>query len=239
MSVLEVRDLVVRYGDVTAVDQVSLSVGPGRVVAILGRNGAGKSTLLQATAGLVRPASGTIAWDGQDLARTPADRRSRLGISLVAEGRRIFPDLTVRENLRLGGFHLPTDRFETAVARVNRLFPVLSERSEQLAGRLSGGQQQMLSIGRALIGDPRLVLLDEPSLGLAPKIARDVYARLAELRDHDIGLVIVEQQVERVLELADEVLVLRLGEVALASPADAIDREDPRLRDAYLGEGAA
>lgn len=238
MSDLLVRDLTVRYGDLTALHGLDLEVGAGQVVAVLGRNGAGKSSLLRAIAGLVRPDEGEIVWKGRDVPGRAADKVVRDGISLVAEGRRVFPALTVSENLRLGGFHLAGDRLEAAVERVTGLFPVLGDRRAQPAGQLSGGQQQMLCIGRALIAEPELLLLDEPSLGLAPKIAAEVYDRLGQLRDQGLALIVVEQQVERVLRLADEVVVLRLGEVTLAAPGSQIDRDDPRLQDAYLGKGA-
>lgn len=239
MSLLEVRDLTVKYGDLTAVNDVSFSVEDGGVLAVLGRNGAGKSSLLEAIAGVERPDSGEVLWQGRDITAQPADKVVRKGISLVAEGRRIFPGLTVRENLRLGGFHLDPSGLDAALDRVHGLFPILEERRAQPAGQLSGGQQQMLCIGRALIAEPALILLDEPSLGLAPKVAADVYHRLRELRDRGLAFVIVEQQVERVLNLADDVIVLRLGEITLSAPASEIDRDDPRLQDAYLGKGAA
>lgn len=239
MALLEVDELTVRYGNVTAVHRLSMSLERGRAVAVLGRNGAGKSTLLNTLAGLVRPSGGSVRWDGEDITRLATTRRARRGISLVAEGKRIFPGLTVRENLRLGGFHLDRGAVPAAMARIQALFPILAERDGQPAGQLSGGQQQMLAIGRALMTEPRLLLLDEPSTGLAPKIAAEVYARLGELRATGITLVVVEQQVERALRLADDVVVLNLGRVVLADEARAVSRDDPRVRTAYIGDGAA
>jgi branched-chain amino acid transport system ATP-binding protein len=237
MTLLEVHGLTVRYGHVTAVNNVSLALAEGSAVAVLGRNGAGKSSMLEAIAGLQKPAEGAVHFRGEELDGVPPDRRTRLGISMVAEGRRIFPDLSVYENLRLGGFSLSGEELVAALERIYELFPLLEERSAQPAGQLSGGQQQMLCVGRALIGDPQLLILDEPSLGLAPKIAGEVYQQLAKLRRTGISLLVVEQHVRRVLQLVDRVVVLRLGQVVLEEDADDIDLDDPRLRDAYLGEG--
>lgn len=238
MALLQIDELAVSYGNVTALQGVSLALDRGGAVAILGRNGAGKSTLLNTIAGLVRPTGGHVRWDGENISRTPAPKRARKGISLVAEGKRIFSGLTVAENLRLGGFHVERGLLDEAVGRVEALFPILADRSRQLAGQLSGGQQQMLAIGRALMASPTLLLLDEPSMGLAPKIATEVYGRLAELRTTGITLVIVEQQVERVLGLVDDVVVLNLGRVVLSEHAAQLSRDDPRIRDAYMGTGA-
>jgi branched-chain amino acid transport system ATP-binding protein len=235
MSQLEVSHLTVRYGRVNAVRDVSLSVAPGKVLAVLGRNGAGKSSLLSAIVGAVRPAEGRVHWEGRDVTRTPPDRKARDGIVMIPEGRRVFPRLTVRENLILGGFVLDHGERERALRRVGDLFPVLSERADALAGLLSGGQQQMLALARALMASPRLLLLDEPSLGLAPRIIDEVYRHLRALRDQGITIVLVEQHVSRALEFADWAVVLNLGEVVLEEdPAVLVD--DPRLVGAYMGE---
>lgn len=234
MALLAVRDLEIRYGRVTAVQEVSVDVEAGAVLAVLGRNGAGKSSLLQAIAGSVRPYRGRILWKGRDITRLPAERRVGLGIALVPEGRRIFPHLTVKENLRLGGFHLHNAAFESTLEHVFDLFPILAERAHTLAARLSGGQQQMLAIGRALMARPQLLLLDEPSLGLAPLVIDEVYAQLQALRDEGITLILVEQHVQRALRFADEALVLNLGRIVLRENPRVLAR-DPRLVAAYMG----
>ena len=231
---LTVEELHVRYGRVRALNGVDLAVEPGQVLAVLGRNGAGKSSLLGAVAGLVRPHRGRVRWDGTDITRMPADRRARSGIALVPEGRRIFENVTVRENLVLGGFLRPAAERDDALERVLAVFPVLAERIDAGGGELSGGQQQMLAIGRALMGEPRILLLDEPSLGLAPRAMEDVYAQLQRLKAEGIGMVLVEQQVGRALDLADDAVVLNLGEVVLRAAPDQL-RDDPRLVGAYLG----
>lgn len=231
---LVVRELVVRYGKATALAGIDLEVEPGTATAILGRNGAGKSSLLGAIAGSTPAAEGTIRWNGLDVTRTPADRRSRRGIHLVPEGRRIFPKLEVVENLMLGGFNLGKDELAERIDRTAQLFPVLGERLSWPAGRLSGGQQQMLAIGRALMSQPDLLLLDEPSLGLAPQAIDAVYDQLEALRETRITMLLVEQQVHRALRLVDEAVVLSLGEVVVRDDPERL-ADDPRLMAAYLG----
>lgn len=235
MSLLEVSHLTVRYGRITAIDDVSFRLEEGEVLTILGRNGAGKSSLLAAVVGVVRPAAGTVRWEGRDVTRLATDARVREGMVMIPEGRRVFPRLTVRENLVLGGFALEPSEREQAVQRVLDLFPVLAERARSPAGQLSGGQQQMLALGRALMGDPRLLLLDEPSLGLAPKVVDEVYRQLARLRDRGLTLVLVEQHVSRALRFAQRAIVLSMGEIVLEEDP-AVLAEDPRLVGAYMGE---
>lgn len=234
MALLEVRDLQVRYGRVSAVRGVSLAVEQGSILAVLGRNGAGKSSLLGAIAGKLRGNQGQVLWRGQDVSRLSADQRARLGISLVPEGRQIFPNLTIWENLRLGGFYLHGTTFTRSLENVYQIFPILQERARSPAGRLSGGQQQMLAIGRALISGPALMLLDEPSLGLAPLIVDELYTQLAKLKETGITMVLVEQHAQRALQAADQALVLNLGAVALEGHPEAI-ANDPRLVRAYMG----
>jgi branched-chain amino acid transport system ATP-binding protein len=233
MSLLEVGELEVRYGRVVALSQITLAVAPGEVLTVLGRNGAGKSSLLNALAGDVRPGKGKIVWKGQDISGWPADRRARHGIALVPEGRRIFPHLTVRENLRLGGFFLGRTALAPALARIFSLFPILAERADTAAGRLSGGQQQMLAIGRALMSGAELLLLDEPSLGLAPLFVDEVYAQLQALRDEGLTMILVEQQVQRALAFSDQAIVLNLGQIVLRE-TPAVLRQDARLVETYL-----
>lgn len=235
MSLLAIKDLEVKYGNVIALQNLSLEVYQGGILAVLGRNGAGKSSLMKAIAGDVRPSKGTIIWDGTDIIRKAANQRVRSGIALVPEGRRIFPHLTVAENLRLGGFNLNNIEYEETREEVLTAFPVLKERMDNPAGQLSGGQQQMLAIGRALMSGAKLLLLDEPSLGLAPKIVDEVYAQLGKLHEQGLTLIVVEQQVQRVLQLADSAIVLNLGQVVLREdPAKLIN--DPRLVATYMGE---
>ena len=233
MALLEVSDLEVRYGRVVALSQVSLAIAPGEVLTVLGRNGAGKSSLLKAVAGEVRPGKGRIVWKGQEISGWTADRRARQGIALVPEGRRIFPQLTVRENLRLGGFNLERAALTPALERVFGLFPILADRAETAAGRLSGGQQQMLAIGRALMSGAELLLLDEPSLGLAPLFVDEVYKQLQGLRKEGLTMILVEQQVQRALAFSDQAIVLNLGEIVLREAPDVL-RQDGRLVEAYL-----
>lgn len=235
MALLAIKDLEVKYGNVIALQNLSLEVDQGGILAVLGRNGAGKSSLMKAIAGDVRPSKGKIIWEGTDISRKAANQRVRSGIALVPEGRRIFPHLTVGENLRLGGFYLSDNKYEATREKILNSFPVLKERMDNPAGQLSGGQQQMLAIGRALMSGARLLLLDEPSLGLAPKIVDEVYAQLENLHEQGLTLILVEQQVQRALQLADAAIVLNLGKVVLREdPAKLIN--DPRLVATYMGE---
>jgi branched-chain amino acid transport system ATP-binding protein len=225
---LRVRGIHVRNGRDAALEDVSLEVEAGRVLAVLGPNGAGKSSLLRVIAGALRPTRGSITWLGRDVTGQAAHERARAGIALVPEGRRLFPHLTVEENLRLGGFRLSRARFAPARRRVLDLFPVLEERGPLPARVLSGGERQMLAIGRALVAGAQLLLLDEPSQGLAPGLADEVYAQLRLLREQGMMMILVEQGVGRALEIADEALVLRLGRVALRDTPEAVTAH-PRL----------
>ncbi len=236
MAPLTVEQVQVRYGRVRALSGIDLTVEQGTVLAVLGRNGAGKSSLLGAISGLVRPHRGRVIWEGDDISRWPSDRRARAGIALVPEGRRIFPNISVRENLVLGGFSRPAADRQQALDRVLDLFPILAERIAAGGGQLSGGQQQLLAIGRALMGEPRLLLLDEPSLGLAPLAVDEVYAELRRLKAAGIGMILVEQQVGRALQIADDAVVLNVGEVVLRERPERL-KDDPRLVGAYLGMG--
>jgi branched-chain amino acid transport system ATP-binding protein len=232
---LQVEDLHVSYGPVPAVRGLGLEVGQGEAVAILGRNGAGKTTTLRALAGLMTPAGGSVRIDGQDVTTVPAERRVGLGVALVPEGRGVFPQLTVWENLRMGTFHrrLRGGALDTAMASVTDRFPRLAERLGQRAGSLSGGEQQMLAVARGLMSSPRLLLVDEPSLGLAPIIVEQLYELFASLRADGITLLVVEQYVEVALELVDRAYVLDKGRVAVAGEAHEL-AASPELVEAYL-----
>jgi len=232
---LEVRDLSVAYGKHVALDGASLEVGQGKMVAILGANGAGKSSLLGAIGGRVRPAAGDILYRGRSLLGWPAHRLVEEGIALVPEGRGIFPALTVEENLRLGAIPARArDGAEARRAEVLTLFPKLAERRTQIAGTMSGGEQQMVAIGRALMSNPDLLLLDEPSLGLAPIVAKEVFAALSRIRATGLTVLIVEQNARATLALADYAYLMEVGRIAGSGPAQDI-KNDPAVIRAFLG----
>ena len=237
MPLLEVRDLEAGYGPIRAVDRVSVDVDHGELVALIGANGAGKTTLLMAISGVVPVRAGTVRFAGAALNGRKPHEIMRLGIGHAPEGRRIFPRLTVRENLELGGF-TQTDRgrLRSDIDEACGLFPVLGERMNQMGGTLSGGEQQMLAIARALVGRPKLLLLDEPSLGLAPLIVAKVFEVIASLAPRGIAVLLVEQNARAALKLASRGYVLETGRITLTGtgPELAADR---RVRDAYLGEG--
>jgi branched-chain amino acid transport system ATP-binding protein len=234
MSLLAVHDLRVSYGKVVALDHVSLAVDEGEVVTLVGANGAGKSTLLKALMGVVPIESGDIEFRGERTNGRRAHEMARLGIAYVPEGRGTLRQLTVRENLVLGAFGRPAaGDIERDLGGVLDRFPVLGERIDQVAGTLSGGQQQMLVIARALMARPRLMLLDEPSLGLAPLIARSIFEIIADLRSQGVTVLLVEQNAHAALALASRAYVLEIGRIVLEGP-DLLG--DPRVRAAYLGE---
>jgi len=236
---LEVRGLSARYGAVAALRDVSLEVRAGELVALIGANGAGKSTLLRTIAGLMTPSAGRVTLEGRDVTGQPPEAILRSGIALVPERRRVFADLTVLDNLELGGYALPRGadfrrRLDAGVDDAYRLFPVLHRRRAQLAGTLSGGEQQMLAIARALMSRPRLLLCDEPSLGLAPLVVREIMRHLAALREAGTTILLVEQNARMALRAADRAYVLETGSVVLAGPgADLLDNDE--LKAAYLG----
>ena len=233
---LELNDVTVAYGAVEAVRGVTLTLERGSIAALLGTNGAGKSSTVKAINGLVRPIGGTVAWDGHDLSRASPASVARAGVVTVPEGREIFGPLSVMENLRLGAYRVRRDRSKrAALDRVFDYYPVLAQRSSQVAHTLSGGEQQMLVIGRALMAQPELILLDEPSLGLAPKIVAEVYRTLRDICQ-DIGLtaLVVEQDVTTVLSVATEGHVMESGRIIASGSAEQIG-SDPSLREIYLG----
>jgi branched-chain amino acid transport system ATP-binding protein len=236
---LEVSELVARYGPVEALRGVSLEVRAGEMVALIGANGAGKSTLLRSITGLLPPTSGRVRLDGRDLTGRPPEEILRAGIALVPERRRVFAGLTVLDNLHLGGYALPRGRefqrrLEAGVGEAYRLFPVLRQRRDQLAGTLSGGEQQMLAIARALMSRPRILLCDEPSLGLAPLVVHEIMRLLTMLRDAGTTILLVEQNARMALRAANRAYVLEAGRVALSGTGAAL-LEDDQLKIAYLG----
>ena len=236
---LEIRDLEVTYGDARALSAVTLSIKPGEIVALLGPNGAGKSTLLQAIAGLLRPRAGAIYWEGVDLTRLAGHLIVERGLALVPEGRRLFGSKTVEENLTLGAFAARARGTERAtLERVYALFPVLRERRRQVVRQLSGGQQQMVAIGRALMTNPRLLMLDEPSLGLAPLIVRSILEALVEINRTGVAVFLVEQNVHAALTLAHRGYILETGCI-VGEGSGAQLLQDPHVRRAYLGPLAA
>lgn len=235
MSLLEVTDLAVAYGDMKALHGVSIQVAAGETVTVLGANAAGKSTLLRAIAGLVRGLRGGIRFDGRSIDGMPAHERVDRGLVLVPEGRMVFPFLSVEDNLRLGAFTPKARaRAEATLARVYAMFPRLPERRRQMAGSLSGGEQQMLALGRGLMGLPRLLMLDEPSLGLAPILVQEVMQQVATIRSEGVTVLIVEQNVHQTLKLADRGYVLENGRVTLQGTAAELAASD-EVRRAYLG----
>jgi len=233
--VLAVDALSVRFAGEAALSSVSLSIPPGRTVAVLGANGAGKSTLIRAVMGLERCDAGTITMAGRDLGGLPAERRARLGIGYCPEGRRIFPGMSVRENLEVASAERGAAR-RARLDEVAALFPALGARAGAQAWTLSGGQQQMLAIGRALMSRPRLLLLDEPSLGLAPSLARQLFATVRRIADGGTAILLAEQNAAQALEHSDEALVLQLGRVVAAGPSAEL-AESPAVRAAFLGGG--
>jgi branched-chain amino acid transport system ATP-binding protein len=234
---LDVRDLVSGYAGIVALRSASLVVPRGAMVCLVGANGAGKSTLLNTVCGLIQARGGSVNFEGADITRKPAQTIARRGLLLVPEGRQIFGGLTVEENLKIGG-NAVGDRAGNAkvdLARVFALFPILLERRHQIAEELSGGQQQMLAIGRALMGRPRLLLLDEPSLGLGPVVVNQVYEALRELNRKGLSILVVEQNARRAMEVSNYTYVLDRGNVVLAGPSEKV-RADSNVLAHYLGQ---
>jgi len=237
MTALKVEHLEVRYGDLVGVADVSLAVEEGKIVALLGSNGAGKTTTLNAIAGLVPAAKGVIEWQGKAIARLPAHAIVRRGLALSPEGWRLFTEQTVEQNLHLGSTPLgDKSRVPELLERVYTLFPRLAERRKQRSGTLSGGERQMLAVGRALMSAPRMLLLDEPSLGLAPTLVEDLYVTLERLHDEGLTLLLAEQSIQLALEVADYAYVLQTGRTVLDGPAADL-AADPQVKRYYLGVG--
>ena len=238
MSLLDLENVHVHYGAIHALKGVTITVEPGQIVTLVGANGAGKSTTLRAISGLLRPSQGTIRFEGKSLAGCPAHDIVKLGVSHVPEGRIVFANLSVEDNLELGAY-LRKDRAGIIQDRkkVYAIFPRLEERRRQASGTLSGGEQQMLAIGRALMSRPKLLLMDEPSLGLAPILVREIFRVIREIREQGMTIVLVEQNARMALSVADRGYVLETGVVCLADRADAL-LKNPEVQAAYLG-GAA
>ena len=235
MDRLQIEHLEVHYGDLIGVADVSLEVEGGSVVALLGSNGAGKTTTLNSIAGLVRPSGGRILWNGNDIAGQPAYAIVSKGLALSPEGWRLFVSQTVEQNLRLGATVIADKtRTDALFERVYALFPRLAERRRQFASTLSGGERQMLALGRALMSDPRLLLLDEPSLGLAPAVVEQLYETLDRLHKEGLTLLLAEQSIPLALAIADYAYVLQTGRTVLHGKAEALER-DPRVQEVYLG----
>ncbi|MBU5625411.1 ABC transporter ATP-binding protein [Oscillibacter sp. MSJ-2] len=233
---LEIKDLHVSYGGIRALRGVSLEVPDGKIVTLIGANGAGKSTLLRTITGLVKAESGSIRWDGKELRGKPIDRIIGEGIAMSPEGRRVFTDLTVLENLKMGAY-LRNNKaeIELDVNWVYELFPRLKERSWQLAGTLSGGEQQMLAVGRALMSRPRLMMLDEPSLGLAPLVVQDIFSIIREINRQGVTVLLIEQNANMALKIADLAYVLETGNITLSGTgAELLANES--VKEAYLGK---
>ncbi len=234
-ALLEIQNLQVRFGAVRALKGISLQVKQGEVVALLGANGAGKSTTLRTISGLSRPSAGHILFGGRSIATMPTSQIVRLGVAQSPEGRRLFGSLTVDENLRLGSCtRIDADGIAKDTERMFSLFPILRERRPQLAGTLSGGEQQQLALARALMASPKLLLLDEPSLGVAPLLVKHIFKALAELKQQGMTMLLVEQNMKLALQLADRAYVLRTGSVALEGSSTELLSDD-RVAQAYLG----
>jgi branched-chain amino acid transport system ATP-binding protein len=234
---LEITDLKANYSGIQALRGVSLSVQQGEMVALIGPNGAGKSTLLNCVSGQIQPAGGSIRLDGREVTGQNSWNVSRSGLLQVPEGRQVFAEMTVLENLQLGATALRGRPAVYPLSRVIELFPILGERRQQLAGSLSGGQQQMLAIGRALMGGPRLLLLDEPSLGLAPLIVKQVFATLRALNQEGLTILLIEQNAKQALDVTSRAYVIEQGRIVHAGPSKEL-ANDPEIEAHYLGQGA-
>ena len=237
--ILAVENLELAYGEAIACRNLSFEIAEGEIVALIGANGAGKSTTLRAVAGAMLPRAGSIRFRGADLTRLPSYARTNLGIALVPEGRHVFPFLTVRENLELGGFKHRRDaaKLRSLMEEIFVMFPRLRERSAQKAGTLSGGEQQMLVLGRAMMSQPRLLCLDEPSLGLAPLVVQDIFRTIRSINATGVSVLLVEQNARYALETASRGYVLQTGAIIASGPCAAL-RKDVRVREAYLGSAA-
>ena len=233
---LEIKNLHVYYGGIHALAGIDLEIAEGKIISLIGANGAGKSTTLKSIMGLVDKEEGTITWNGTDITKMDTKEIVKLGISLCPEGRKVFPDLTVAENLSIGAY-LRKDKKEIEKDRewVYELFPRMKEREWQLAGTLSGGEQQMLAVGRALMAKPKLLMLDEPSLGLAPLVIKDLFAIIRQIKEAGVNVLLIEQNAKAALEISDYAYVMETGRITMAGPGKELLMDD-RVKKAYLGE---
>ena len=236
MAMLQVTDLKVNYGVIQAIKGVSFEVNEGEVIALIGANGAGKTTILHTVTGLIAPKSGKIEFEGKDITRMPAHKIVTLGMAHVPEGRRVFADLSVYENLLMGAFtRKDKDEISQTLEMVYKRFPRLKERKNQVAGTLSGGEQQMLAMGRALMSHPKIILMDEPSMGLSPLFVNEIFDIIKEVSASGTTVLLVEQNAKKALSIADRAYVLETGKIVLDAAADVL-MNDPSIKKAYLGE---
>ena len=235
MSLLKVDDIHVYYGAIHAIKGVSFEVNEGEIVTLIGANGAGKSTTLNTVAGLLKPRSGLITFDGKQLNAVPANKTVSLGMALCPEGRRIFQQMTVKENLEMGGYTRPPKEIHDSIDEMFQRFPRLKEREKQVAGTLSGGEQQMLAIARAMMSKPRLLMLDEPSMGLAPILVEQIFDIIKELHAAGVTILLIEQNAQAALSVADRAYVMETGKITMTGDADDLLHNDD-VRKAYLGD---
>lgn len=231
---LKVRNVNVAYGDAPAVWDASLDIEAGQIVSVVGPNGAGKSTLINSIAGILRPKSGEVLLDGVDISRLPGNRVCERGIAIVPEGRRLFTHMSVFENLELGAYRNSRVQLQESLEEVYSLFPILRDRRHQLSGSMSGGQQQMVAIGRAIMARPRLLLMDEPSLGLSPLIVEEMFRIISKINARGVAILLVEQNITKALELAHHAYVIEQGRIVTSGPSKAL-LGDPKIKEVYLG----
>ncbi len=236
-KILEIKDLKVQFGGIKAVDGISIDVEKGKIVTLIGANGAGKSTTLRSVAGIIRPQEGEIYFEGESITGLSPDKIVAKGIAMCPEGRRVFPNLTVLENLKIGAY-LRSDDFSSDIDYVYSLFPRLKERHWQLAGTLSGGEQQMLAVGRSLMSRPKLLMMDEPSLGLAPLVVKDIFEIIKTIYADGVSILLVEQNANMALKVAQWAYVLETGHITMEGPGLEL-LADERIKEAYLGKSKA
>lgn len=231
---LKVNNLKVNFGGIEAVKGISFEVKEGEIVTLIGSNGAGKSTTLRTISGIVKPADGSISFEGIDITKVNSSDIVKMGITLCPEGRRVFPDMTVLENIKIGAF-LRQDDLTNDIERCYRLFPILKERNKQLAGTLSGGEQQMLAVARSLMSRPKIMMLDEPSLGLAPLVVQDIFKILQEINNEGVTILLIEQNANMALRIADKAYVLETGKITMQGSGKEL-LENESIKEAYLGK---
>lgn len=236
MAMLEIKDLEVYYGVINAIKGISFEVNQGEVIALIGANGAGKTTTLHTVSGLIKPKSGSVIFEGVDITKIPAHKIVEMGMAHVPEGRRVFANLSVYDNLKLGAYtRKDRKEIEESLALVYKHFPRLEERKNQLAGTLSGGEQQMLAMGRALMSKPKIILMDEPSMGLSPLLVSEIFKIIENISKQGVTVLLVEQNAKKALQIADRAYVLETGSVVLSGNADELMNDD-KVKKAYLGE---